>query len=302
MPRSICVIAFFFASFPVFARIDVRFAPGDRLDRLVFRSLAAARVSAHIASYTMSPEFFASCRRTAAANRLDLKIVLENPVRGIPPGPHTYRLYPSKRTLHAKFAVLDNRAVIAGSSNFTDDGLVRDENNLLFIADPAVADVFEEAFSAIWDGKLPSSSYVRRDFAVFFSPTADCEGIIRNVIRRAKKSIRFAAFTFTSDMIAEDLCRVGLRGVKISGIFDRDQASRYGEKAFLSRFPFRVKYDSFVNAIHDKWFLVDDSAVVTGSYNFTETARRNIETLMIVSDPAVVERYRRRFRYLWLWY
>ncbi|MFA5644774.1 MAG: phospholipase D-like domain-containing protein [Candidatus Ratteibacteria bacterium] len=296
------IFFFFFFSIQSIAGIKVYFSPDNSLDSLVMRAVASARYSIHIASYTMSPEFLSSCRKIARQKNLDLKVILHFPVKGIEPSLNTYRLNSLKKTLHAKFLIIDGCTTIVGSSNFTVAGLQKDINNLLFIDDKRISQTFEEAFNALWNGRIPSCSMEKPDLRVFFTPFSNCEEVIRNEIRKASQSIKFVAFTFTSDEIAEELCRAGLRNISIFGIFERGQRSKYDEHSFLSRFPFQVKYDSFINAVHDKWFLIDNKKIITGSYNFTKTARKNIECVIILSDPMVVERYRKRFRYLWFWY
>jgi phosphatidylserine/phosphatidylglycerophosphate/cardiolipin synthase-like enzyme len=292
----------FFFSIQSIAGIKVYFSPDDSLDSLVMCAVESARYSIHIASYTMSPEFLSFCRKIARQKNLDLKVILHYPVKSIEPSLKTYRLNSLKNTLHAKFLIIDGCTTIVGSSNFTVAGLQKDINNLLFIDNKRISQTFEEAFIALWNGRIPSCSLERPDVRVFFSPFSNCEEVIRNEIRKASQSIKFVAFTFTSDEIAEELCQAGLRNISISGIFEKGNTSRYDEYSFLSRFPFRVKYDSFVNAIHDKWFLIDNKRIITGSYNFTKTARKNIECVIILSDPMVLSRYRKRFTHLWRWY
>jgi len=53
--------------------------------------------------------------------------------------------------MHHKFAVLDGRTVLTGSFNFTDFANTLHHENLLLLADPAVASEYSRVFTELWD-------------------------------------------------------------------------------------------------------------------------------------------------------
>jgi len=52
--------------------------------------------------------------------------------------------------------------------------------------------------------------------------------------------------------------------------------------------------------MHNKFAVIDGVTVITGSYNWTNSARkRNDENLLTVNSPALAETYEREFERLW---
>jgi phosphatidylserine/phosphatidylglycerophosphate/cardiolipin synthase-like enzyme len=52
--------------------------------------------------------------------------------------------------MHLKAYALDGAALRTGSGNFTRSGLASQDNDAIFITDPAVVDAFESNFERIW--------------------------------------------------------------------------------------------------------------------------------------------------------
>ena len=52
--------------------------------------------------------------------------------------------------------------------------------------------------------------------------------------------------------------------------------------------------------MHNKFAVFDERLVVTGSYNWTNSAEHaNYENLVVLEEPALVSRYQQEFRQLW---
>ena len=52
--------------------------------------------------------------------------------------------------------------------------------------------------------------------------------------------------------------------------------------------------------MHNKFAVIDDHILITGSFNWTPTAERNNEeNLLIIKDAPIIAKYRERFEYLW---
>ena len=67
---------------------------------------------------------------------------------------------------------------------------------------------------------------------------------------------------------------------------------RYSSADFLARAGIPVRIDAAHAIAHNKVMLIDDSMVITGSFNFTRAAEeKNSENLLIVHDPALAARY-----------
>lgn len=134
---------------------------------------------------------------------------------------------------------------------------------------------------------------------VLFTPWDDAEGAILRAVQGAKKSIYVQAYLFTSRPLARALIAARERGVGVEVLADREQT----EKGDNSQIPalaaagIPVALEVRYAAAHNKIILVDpDSnagAVVTGSYNFTFSARaRNAENVVILrGNPEVARAY-----------
>jgi len=52
--------------------------------------------------------------------------------------------------------------------------------------------------------------------------------------------------------------------------------------------------------MHNKFAIIDNRILLTGSYNWTFSANhRNDENLMVINDPVVISRYQNYFEKLW---
>jgi phosphatidylserine/phosphatidylglycerophosphate/cardiolipin synthase-like enzyme len=132
---------------------------------------------------------------------------------------------------------------------------------------------------------------------VLFGPRDDIEAAILRVLRDAKRSIHVQAYLLTSRSIAAALIEARARGVRVEVLADHEQTMR-GEN---SRIPQLVEAGIPVAlevryvAAHNKIILADAAepggAVVTGSYNFTYSARmRNAENVLILRGNPVAQR------------
>lgn len=134
---------------------------------------------------------------------------------------------------------------------------------------------------------------------VLFSPHEDAEAAILRALRAARHSIHVQAFLFTSRALAAALIEARGRGVRVEVLADREQTVR-GENSqipLLVEAGIPVALEVRYAAAHNKIMLVDageaGGAVITGSYNFTYSARvRNAEnTVILRGNPAVLRAY-----------
>jgi phosphatidylserine/phosphatidylglycerophosphate/cardiolipin synthase-like enzyme len=52
--------------------------------------------------------------------------------------------------------------------------------------------------------------------------------------------------------------------------------------------------------MHHKVIIIDDQIVVTGSYNFSQSAKtRNDENTLIIHSPEIAEIYKQEFERVW---
>lgn len=121
-----------------------------------------------------------------------------------------------------------------------------------------------------------------------------CETLLVNAIRAARQRVLVQAYVFTSTPIAKALIQAHERGVDVRVILDKSQVSeRYTSATLFRNAGIPVAIDSKPAIAHNKVMVFDDSAVFTGSFNFTRSAQeRNAENGMLVrGDLAVARAY-----------
>lgn len=128
---------------------------------------------------------------------------------------------------------------------------------------------------------------------VCFTPGQNCTAEITDVIDGAKQSIFVQAYSFTSAPIAAHLIAAKKRGIKVNVILDKSQKTqRYSASRFLvnQHIPCWIDYKPAI--AHNKIMIIDEKAVITGSFNFTKAAQnKNAENLLIIHDAALANIY-----------
>ena len=211
--------------------------------------------------------------------------------------------------MHHKFVVIDGIDVWTGSMNFTVSGAYRNNNNLIRIRSRRVGQDYTHEFEEMFledrfgalseaDTPYPAVTIDGTQVEVYFSPDDDVEDRIDQVLRRATKSIDFMVFTITSDVLSETMLARARAGVEVSGVIEWDQASNPGsDYERLRRAGMDVRLDSNPRNMHHKVIIIDDSIVITGSYNFSRSAEEyNDENVLILYDVKVSEEYLLEFK------
>jgi phosphatidylserine/phosphatidylglycerophosphate/cardiolipin synthase-like enzyme len=219
-----------------------------------------------------------------------------------------------KGLMHDKFAIVDGKTVWTGSYNITDNCAYRNNNNALRIESPELAAIYEAEFREMFEdrifenkkekkpfGALTNPYYVKigdTNINAYFSPDNDVEDIIVKRLKKAKSSICFLAFSFTSDPIGEAMIAQSRKGVKVAGVFEKNgsdtKESEY-RKMLVEKIP--VVTDRNPRNMHHKVIIIDEETVITGSYNFSKNAsKRNDENTLIIEDRQIASIYLAEFR------
>jgi phosphatidylserine/phosphatidylglycerophosphate/cardiolipin synthase-like enzyme len=137
--------------------------------------------------------------------------------------------------------------------------------------------------------------------AIYFTPPAGgASGLIKQ-IDGAKKSIKVMAYGFTATNLADALVRAKRRGLEVVLIQDEKTAQNNRETLpILLAAGIEVRSDGKHAIQHNKVMLIDDDIVITGSYNFTNSAeKRNAENIMIVRSAYAAKRYADNWKSHW---
>jgi len=210
--------------------------------------------------------------------------------------------------MHDKFVVIDGQWVWTGSWNLTENGTYRNNNNAVLIGSTALAENYTAEFEEMLTGQFGPTSpadtpnpYVtitvevgegqeqRIEVENYFAPEDGVAAEIIAEIENAQSRIRFMAFTFTSDLIAEAMLERARAGVVVQGVIeDRNAEGDYSQYDRLRGVVHDVLPDGNPYIMHHKVIIIDDATVILGSYNFTASAEtRNDENLLIIHDPEV---------------
>ncbi|HLC05971.1 MAG TPA: phospholipase D-like domain-containing protein [Anaerolineales bacterium] len=210
--------------------------------------------------------------------------------------------------MHHKFVVIDGAEVWSGSMNLTVGAALHDDNNLLRIASAGLAKDFtrefdemfvEDRFGALSSEDTPQGrlTVAGVPVEVLFSPDDGVVERIISLIDGAQTSLEFAAFSFTSDALADHILAAAGRGVRVRGVMETSQASGSGsEYENLRASGLEVRPDGNPFNMHHKFLIIDQETVITGSYNFTISAEeRNDENVLIIHDTGLAQSYLQEF-------
>lgn len=131
---------------------------------------------------------------------------------------------------------------------------------------------------------------------VAFSPDAGAEALVLRVVGSAQQSIRLAGYSFTSPAVVKALTEAQRRKVDVRVILDdkgnRGKANIAAMNLLLGA-GVQVRVNARYAIHHDKYIVVDERTVQTGSFNYSAAAARsNSENVMVVwNDTAVASRY-----------
>ena len=136
----------------------------------------------------------------------------------------------------------------------------------------------------------------------FFTPSKKCETSIVKHIENAKISIDAAVYAINNKNIVGALKKAHKRGVKIRILTDRLQAGIKTSKVQeLYNFGIKIRVNSKYKIELNKVAVFNLKNVITGSYNWTETAsNKNSENCLFFNrNKKTVQEYYNRFNYLW---
>lgn len=209
--------------------------------------------------------------------------------------------------MHHKFVLIDDVGVWTGSTNLTWNSFARNNENSLFLPLPGLVQAYRNEFEALWSGKgegrgLPASFRIGAvEGQVFFSPAGGAAGraALLKTLRLARKEVLIAAYVLTDRGVLEELEALRRGGVRVRVVIDtRNLVNSLDEE--MKRAGIEVRKDGNPYTQHNKVIVLDDTWVVTGSYNFSASAyRSNNENLLILKSPELAARYRNELEAIW---
>jgi phosphatidylserine/phosphatidylglycerophosphate/cardiolipin synthase-like enzyme len=210
--------------------------------------------------------------------------------------------------MHNKFCIIDGQIVTTGSMNPTVNGAYKNNNNLIVIDSPALAENYEAEFQEMWNGTFKKGEKVKNErfkligednnitLENYFCPDDKCAQKIIDIIAKAEKSIDFMTFSFTHEKIANKMLQRKLEGVKIRGVYEARQVTKYSTFKLLDYQEAEVYKDANKQNMHHKVFIIDEKIVITGSMNPSAGGdTRNDENVLIIYSEEVAKLYMDEF-------
>lgn len=127
----------------------------------------------------------------------------------------------------------------------------------------------------------------------------DIQNRILRALEDAKVSIKVVIAWFTNETLFQKLVQKHKEGIEVTvAIYDDGINRKYGVD--ISQLPnVRIKKGKRGGLMHNKFCVIDNQVVVTGSYNWSDNAEfRNDENVTVEYDPKQATEYSIEFRRL----
>jgi phosphatidylserine/phosphatidylglycerophosphate/cardiolipin synthase-like enzyme len=146
---------------------------------------------------------------------------------------------------------------------------------------------------------------------VFFSPNGGAHDAILKELKEAKSTIDVAMYILTDRELSKALIMAKDRGVNVRILLDSKSAEEigYSKHHFLSEKQVAVKLDNTHKSygdkhegiMHNKFAIIDNKVLITGSYNWTHSAEElNDENLLIIKESkTLIRKFCEEFTKLW---
>ena len=208
----------------------------------------------------------------------------------------------SNGLMHDKIIIIDGRVLFMGSWNMSYNDTFRNNNNLLQITDPTLIANYQAKFNELFvDKQFGTHATVGAQKSQlniggtqvlnYFSPVDNVMDKLVALVNGAQHSVRFMIFTYTDQDLANAMISRYQAGVDVAGVIENRGASQ-GALVPLACAKVPVKVDGNKYTMHHKVIVIDNSIVVTGSFNFTKSAdTANDDNVLVIYDPTVAKQY-----------
>jgi phosphatidylserine/phosphatidylglycerophosphate/cardiolipin synthase-like enzyme len=136
---------------------------------------------------------------------------------------------------------------------------------------------------------------------VYFTPPTGAAAAIVQAIDASEREVLVQAYGFTHNAIAQALVRAHQRGVAVQVLLDKkSKTSNHYVIDVLTQAQIDVRHDGKHAIAHNKVMVIDASIVITGSFNFTNSAEtRNAENFLVLKSAELAQRYRAQWQNHW---
>ena len=149
-------------------------------------------------------------------------------------------------------------------------------------------------FSTAAEPKTPISCQVQANF----SSQGSIGDELLKEIRQAKSKLFLAVFGFTNMRLAEELVNLSKQGIAVRIKMEETKTVKkrhYQVVQFLRAGGVPVQAVGGEGKNHNKFAVIDERKVITGSYNWTLRAEKNWENLLVLDSPKLAMMYEREW-------
>ncbi|MFM1932673.1 MAG: hypothetical protein RL226_1976 [Bacteroidota bacterium] len=307
---------------------------GADLNDTIAAYITRAQHTLDFAIYNINNSLIVDAINTAKANGVQIRYIAHGANANIGIGnfasgiPVLYRPDDTGSGMHNKFVIIDAdyedlAHVITGSTNFTDENLVEDLNNVIIFQDQSIARGYRLEFEEMWgsteaqpdaaNAKFGANKTINTpkkyivggsDVEVYFSPTDGTTRAIEEAIMSTGYDLYFSLLAFTRDDLAAAIIEVG-SPIFINPIGVIEQVGTTGSEyqPLLDGGITIYSHQDVTGQLHHKYGIIDqsqplsDPMVITGSHNWSSSAETvNDENTVIVHDARVANLYYQEFQ------
>ncbi|CAI2378173.1 unnamed protein product [Moneuplotes crassus] len=137
--------------------------------------------------------------------------------------------------------------------------------------------------------------------SLFFPSQENVKTLCRH-IESAKRNLKICVFTITDANICNSIINRHEEGIKVQVITDEECSQNEGSViGKLAAKGIDVRTDNSIrNHMHNKFCIIDNSILCTGSFNWTvQAGKRNQENILITDYSFFVHEYLEEFERLW---
>ena len=227
-------------------------------------------------------------------------------------------------TLHAKFAVLDRRIVVVGSTHWTKSALTGSVQVDVILEDERLAETFRAFFFYLWEGKLRTKTRLPQDpwpepavipLLDFPETNGHFQAALR-LLETAEAEILLLLYQFAyypqypdspSTRLFQALTEASKRGVKVQALLEGgendpslSETNRF-TSALLSTYGLAARLDRLGTTMHAKCLIVDRRHVLISSANWNYSSlAKNVEAgVLILGVPELAQTLSAYFAELW---
>ncbi len=218
-----------------------------------------------------------------------------------------YSVWQSSGLHHLKVIVSDELLVFFGTGNFTKYGLTQDHNGYIEFR---LEEKNKADFISLLENTFENPVMKTREMFFMSSPKDGrrIQSQITREIERAKKSIHYLIFDHFDPVISHYLKEASFRGLEVVGVYDTptDEEGIYLKDSFYGLLSGiyrdgnedKTETESFPEGglLHHKTMIIDSRKVLTGSYNYSLSARdNNREIFMQIENQDFAAEFEKEF-------